>query len=359
MVTSDPRSAVRTPLADVDAVLLLSFGGPERAEDVLPFLTSVTGGKGIPESRLREVGRHYYERGGRSPINDNNRALLAALRVELDGRGIDTPLLWSNRHAAPFTADVLAEADRRGWRRILVLLTSAYSGYASCRSYREHLAEVADRVATTEPFRFQVVRPYAVRPVFARRMGELAAAAMRPLAGLAADAVRVLFVTHSIPTDMAAASGTGPGHAYVTEHRRVAADTARAIAAAGGPVVEPELVFCSRSGRPGQPWLEPDVNEAIAALPPSTQAVVLIPIGFVSDHMEVVYDLDTQAAQTAADRGLRLVRTPTLGVDPAFVSDLVDALLERVSLQASAPIDCPATCCLGTPEPDKAPPNGR
>ena len=253
-----------------DGVLLLSFGGPEAPEDVVPFLRSVTGGKDIPEDRLRVVGQHYFDLGGRSPLGDNNRALLAALRREFAVRDLDLPLLWSNRHAAPYTADVLREAGKQGIRRLLVLLTSAYSSYASCRSYREHLAAVAAELADDGEvtFSFAKLAPYATRPAYARQMARLAGTSIRALDGMPDADVALLFVTHSIPETMDELSGPGDGegHAYVAEHRDVMAAVTSALNVAVGRSLRPELVFCSQSGRPGQAWLQPDVSARIREL---------------------------------------------------------------------------------------------
>ncbi len=339
---------------DADAVLLLSFGGPEGPEEVLPFLRSVTAGRGIPDERLAVVGRHYGEFGGRSPLNDQNRRLQAALRAELDRREIASPVLWSNRHAAPYTIDVLRQAHEDGIRRILVVLTSAYSSYASCRAYREHLASVAAELSEEcgATFEFAKIGQYAGRPAFAAANARNVIAAMDPLAGLADSELRLLYVTHSIPVEMDELSGPGDGlgQLYLREHLNVANAVTEQVNSALGRDLEGELVFCSQSGRPGQAWLQPDINarivelaEAVGSGPRST--LVVVPIGFISDHMEVVYDLDRQAADTAAEHGLPFVRAATVGTDPRFVSDLVDALKSGFG-----PGDCPAGCCPNVEE---------
>ena len=325
------------PLEPYDGILLLSFGGPEKPEDVLPFLRTVTAGKNIPDERLLEVGEHYYGFGGRSPINDQNRALLAALRAELDRREIDTPIVWGNRNFTPFTAQALAQAHDQGLRRLVTVVTSAYSSYSSCRQYREDLAAAQQAVAEAGmTIELDKVRPYSNHPGFARANTRLVTEAVRGALRDGADAagVRLLFVTHSIPTAMDDTSGPGDadGNTYSRQHIALGAAITDEVNATLDTDLTGELVFCSRSGPPAQPWLEPDVNERLEQLAQEGVGVVVVaPIGFVSDHMEVVYDLDTEAAATAERLGLRLVRVPTVGVDPEFVSGLVDLVVERAA----------------------------
>lgn len=357
---ADRPTPVPQPPCGYDAIVLLSFGGPEGPDEVLPFLRSVTAGTGIPDARLREVGRHYDLFGGKSPLNDLNRALVGALTAELTGRGLDLPVLLGNRHAPPFLVDVLRQAAHAGHHRLLVLLTSAYRSYASCRAYREHLADAlatlaqegltSDDPATAGPsanWRLAKVAPYARRPAFARSYATATVEALRELETVADDDIALLFVTHSIPAAMDDTSGPagGDGHAYLTDHQQVAADVTRAVNDATGRSLRGELVFCSRSGRPGQAWLEPDIDTRICELAGQVAAVVAVPIGFVSDHMEVVYDLDHQSARTAAEAGLRFLRVPTIGTDPRFIADLADVLLELAVAPGQPPGQCPAGCC--------------
>ncbi|MDV3220886.1 ferrochelatase [Intrasporangium sp.] len=341
-----------------DAILLLGFGGPEAPEEVLPFLRRVTAGRGIPDERLEQVGEHYFLFGGRSPINDQNRALIAALRSELDSRGVDTPVLWGNRNSEPFLVDTLREAHRAGHRRLVAVTTSAYSSYSSCRQYRENLADAVaalrdDGLAVT----VDKIGPYAPRPGFLRANLGHVVDALRALDGTPDGEIGLLFVTHSIPVAMDETSGPGDGegHLYQRQHLAlVSALTDEANRALGRHLVG-ELVFCSRSGPPTQPWLEPDVNDRLEELAAEGRtAVVAAPIGFVSDHMEVVYDLDTEAAATASRLGLRFVRASTVGTDRGFVADLVDAVAERAAEARGAPVPafegrmpsvCAAGCC--------------
>ncbi len=325
------------PLEPYDGILLLSFGGPERPEDVLPFLRTVTAGKGIPDERLAEVGGHYYRFGGRSPINDQNRALIAALRSELDRRGIDIPIVWGNRNFTPLTIDALREAHAAGLRRLVTIVTSAYASYSSCRQYRENLAAAqAEAAGQGIVVEIDKIRPYANHPGFTRANSRLVTEAVRGLVrgGVDASGIRLLFVTHSIPTAMDETSGPGDdeGNVYSRQHLALGAGITSEVNATLDLDLDGELVFCSRSGPPSQPWLEPDVNDRLQELAAGgATAVVLAPIGFVSDHMEVVYDLDTEAAETAEMLGLQLARVPTVGTDAEFVSGLADLLLERAA----------------------------
>ncbi len=320
-------------LAPYDVVLLGSFGGPEAPDEVVPFLRRVTAGRDIPDARLQEVGEHYVARGGRSPINDLNRSLLERLRAELDRRGIPTPLVWGNRNSEPFFADALREALDLGASRVLTLLTSAYSCYSSCRQYREDLAGAVEQVGpAADGIVVDKVRPYAVHPGLGRAWRRALVEAVGSLADPAS--ARILYVTHSVPTAMDDTSGPGDGEGnlYVDQHLRLSRRLTDEVNAELGLQIEGELVFCSRSGPPTQPWLEPDVNDRIEELAATGGVtVVCAPIGFVSDHMEVVHDLDTEAAETADRVGVPFVRVPTPGEDDLFVEGLVDLLLERAA----------------------------
>lgn len=320
-------------LAPYDVVLLGSFGGPEHADEVVPFLRRVTAGRDIPEERLREVGEHYFARGGRSPINDLNRDLLARLRAELARRGITTPVVWGNRNSAPFFADAVHEALDAGATHVLTVLTSAYSSYSSCRQYRENLAAAVDEVGpAADGLVVDKVRPYFSHPGLGQAWVRALVATLRTLEDPAA--ARLLFVTHSVPLAMDDTSGPGDGEGnlYVDQHLRLMHRVLEVAGAELGLTLEGELVFCSRSGPPTQPWLEPDVNDRIEELAAQGPGpVVTVPIGFVSDHMEVVHDLDTEAAETAERVGVPFLRVPTPGTDDGFVEGLVDLLLERAA----------------------------
>ena len=320
-----------------DAVLLLGFGGPEGQDDVIPFLRNVTRGRGIPEARLEAVATHYRARGGISPVNEQNRALREALETELSGRGIDLPVYWGNRNWMPYLGDTVTEAAAAGHTRLLALTTSAYSSYSSCRQYREDLALAAAQPGIVGRVTLDAVRPYFDHPGFVTPFIDGLRAALAELDGrnLATADTHILFTTHSIPSADAAASGPrdedrGPGGAYEAQHRAVAEAIMAALPA--GPRPDWSLAFQSRSGPAGMPWLEPDVNDAIAALAArGCMAVVVVPLGFISDHMEVIWDLDTEAKATADGFGLVFRRVATPGLHPAFVAGLVDLLIERIA----------------------------
>ena len=342
---------VTEPVA-YDAILLASFGGPEGQDDVIPFLRNVTRGRGIPEERLEEVAHHYRAFGGVSPINDQNRELKAALEAELERRGIQLPVLWGNRNWDPYLRDALTEANERGFTKLIAVGTSAYSSYSSCRQYREDYAIALDETGLAGQIQIDKVRQFFDHPGFVEPFIEgvrkgLAEVAAR---GIPVEQTHVLFATHSIPDADAERSGPrdrnfGHGGAYAAQHLAVA----EVVIAAQSEPFEPEgeadqekqvtlrtaplawdLVYQSRSGPPTQPWLEPDINDRIEELAAEgVKAVVIVPLGFISDHMEVKWDLDTEALETAEEHDIFAVRVPTPGVHEAFVSGLIDLVLER------------------------------
>lgn len=349
---ADPQSPTTTDPTPYDAVLLLSFGGPEKTEDVLPFLQNVTRGRGIPDERLKEVGEHYYQFGGRSPINDQNRALLAALRASFAEAGLDLPIYWGNRNWAPYLNDTVREMVTDGVRRAAVIVTSAYPSYSGCRQYRENLADATAAVPGAP--RFDKLRHYANHPGF---VGPFVEATLAALEGLPEDAA-IAYVTHSIPNAMNATSGP-QGGAYVAWHLDVADQISVEVERRTGRTRRTDLVYCSRSGPPQVPWLEPDVNDHLDRLAAEgASGVAVVPIGFVSDHMEVIYDLDTEALATAEKLGLPMARAATPGVHPDFVAMLRDLVIERAAAerdeQPGRPCggslgpgwdDCRADCC--------------
>lgn len=322
---------VEVPVA-YDAILLASFGGPEGQDDVIPFLRNVTRGRGIPEERLEAVAHHYRAFGGISPINEQNRRLKAALEAELARRGIDLPVLWGNRNWEPYLSDALAQANDRGLRTLIAIGTSAYSSYSSCRQYREDYASALTATGLAGVIEIDKVRQFFDHPGFVEPFIEGVRQGLADVvaSGIAAADTRVLFSTHSIPLADAAKSGPDGG-AYQAQHLAVAEVVMAAVATRPAEIAW-DLVYQSRSGPPTQPWLGPDVNDRIRELAgEGTKAVVIVPLGFVSDHMEVKWDLDTEALETAAELGLFAVRVPTPGVHPAYVSGLVDLVLERVN----------------------------
>ncbi len=310
----------------MDAVLLVSFGGPEKPDDVVPFLENVTRGRGIPRERLAEVGQHYFLFGGRSPINDQCRALKAAMEEDLRADGPDLPIYWGNRNWDPYLSDTLARMRADGIRRAACLFTSAYASYSGCRQYRENLADALAEVGDGAPELLRLPH-YFNRPGFVAPFVDGTAGALE---GLPAGS-RIVFVTHSVPEAMNAASGPEGGR-YVAEHRDVATAVATEVAGRTGREAGWDLVYCSRSGPPSQPWLEPDVNDHLAALADEgVPGVAVVPIGFVSDHMEVLYDLDTEAKATADRLGLAFTRVATPGVDPRFVRMVGDLIREQAA----------------------------
>ena len=352
-----------------DALLLVSFGGPEKPEDVVPFLENVTRGRGIPRERLEEVGQHYYRFGGRSPINDQNRAFLEALREDLRGNGIDIGVYWGNRNWDPFLTDTVRQMRDDGVTRAACFATSAYSSYSSCRQYREDLAAATAAVSADQQGApvLDKLRHFFNHPGFVEPMVDATLAALAELPEPVRDAAHLTFVTHSIPTAMNDASGgllggvgARAGGWYVTQHRSVMTEIVDRVRQETGQRHPHALVYCSRSGAPHVPWLEPDINDHLTALSKSQEApgVVVVPIGFVSDHMEVVFDLDTEAAETAAELELPFVRAATAGLDPRFVATARDLLTERAAVERgeevaratvgslpARPDLCPAGCC--------------
>ena len=305
----------------------------------MPFLRRVTAGRNVPEERLLSVAEHYYARDGVSPINAQNRDLLTALRDEFGADGL--AVYWGNRNSAPWLADAFTQMRADGVERAFAVFTSAYSSYSGCRQYRENLA---DAVADTD---IEVVKipAYYNQPGFVTANLEHLE---KTLAG-AGDGTHVLFTTHSIPQAMAQTSGPGGGR-YVAQHLALAQHL---MAGVGGRDVPWELVFQSRSGPPQVPWLEPDINDRIEELAATgVSEVVVAPIGFVSDHMEVVQDLDTEAAATAARCGLRFQRVPTVGVHPAFVRGIAQSVRSvragqapDVAFGTPLPTPCVQGCC--------------
>lgn len=329
-----------------DALLLLSFGGPEGPDDVVPFLENVTRGRGIPRERLEEVGEHYFRFGGVSPINAQNRVLRDALRTDFAGHGLDMPVYWGNRNWAPYLTDALREMARDGRRRVLTLVTSAYASYSGCRQYREDLAAaLASLEAEGECVpRVDKLRHYFNHPGFLDPVADGVLSALDALPEAVRDGAHLAFCTHSIPT--AAADTSGPdGGAYVTQHLDAARVISRAVRDATGVERPWKLVYQSRSGSPRIPWLEPDICDHLEDLHGSgAPAVVMVPVGFVSDHMEVLYDLDTEAMAKAVELGLPATRSATVGADPRFAAAVRELVLERAATERG---ERPRRCAVG------------
>ncbi|QVQ52393.1 ferrochelatase [Spiractinospora alimapuensis] len=343
-----------------DAFLLLSFGGPERMEDVVPFLENVTRGRNIPRERLEEVGEHYFRFGGVSPINQQCRDLVTAIRADFADNGVGLPLYWGNRNWHPMLAETVATMARDGVRRAVAFSTSAHSSYSSHRQYLEDIQRAQDAVRDggDTPPQIDLIRPYSDHPGFIDAFVDHTRRALDTLPEEVRGEATLLFSAHSIPTAMAAASGDpalelGPGGAYVAQLR----DSARLITERVGGNHPYELVYQSRSGPPSHPWLEPDINDRLEELAKDgVRAVVVVPHGFVSDHMEIKFDLDVEAAETASRLGVHLARALAPGTHPRFVSMVRELVAERQATGAhrvglsdldACPRDADASrCCL-------------
>jgi protoporphyrin/coproporphyrin ferrochelatase len=334
-----------------DAFLLVSFGGPEGPDDVIPFLENVTRGRGVPRQRLEAVAEHYYRFGGVSPINQQCRDLLAAIEKDFAAAGVDLPVYWGNRNWDPMLAGTLAAMAADGRQHALALVTSAYSSYSSCRQYTEDIERARSQAGPDAPD-VEKLRPFFNHPGFIAPLADAAraAAAQLPGARAAVGDYDLLFTAHSIPEAMAAASGPAGG-AYAAQ----LAEAARLVAGQAGSARPWTLAYQSRSGPPSVPWLGPDIGECLTRLADAgSPGVVVVPVGFVSDHMEVVYDLDAEAADTARGLGLPFARAGTPGTDPRFVSMITELVGERLSGQPARALgalgpcldSCHNDCCV-------------
>jgi ferrochelatase len=322
-----------------DALLLVSFGGPERQDDVIPFLENVLRGKNVPRERMLEVAAHYHHFGGKSPINAQNRALLAALEGELAAHACSLPVYWGNRNWHPMLADTVGRMRADGVRKALAFATSAFGSYSGCRQYREDIERARTAVGPGAP-EIHKLPTFHNQPGFIRAMADRVGAALDEIPAERRGSAPLVFTAHSIPVSMARSS---PYVAQLEESCRLVSD---AVDRAG------VLVYQSRSGPPTQPWLEPDVCDHIRQLHAGAGLtdIVLAPIGFLSDHMEVVYDLDTEAAGLCRELGVNLCRASTVGVHPSFVSMIRELILARVD--GSAGVDaCRPECCAPPARP--------
>jgi len=307
-----------------DAFLLVSFGGPEGRDEVIPFLENVTRGRGVPRQRLEQVAEHYYRFGGVSPISQQCRDLLAATEKDFAASSVDLPVYWGNRNWRPLLADTIAAMAADGRQHAVAFVTSPYSSYSSCRQYLDDIEQARAQAGPGAP-RVDKLRPYFNHPGFIEPLADaVRAAAMALPAG--ADGFDLVFTAHSIPEAMAAASGPA-GWAYPAQ----LAEASRLVAERVGGARSWRLAYQSRSGPPSVPWLGPDVTDCLAELAAAGSAgVVLVPVGFISDHMEVVYDLDVEAADAAAGLGLPLARAATPGTDPRFAAMMTELVRERL-----------------------------
>ncbi len=336
-----------------DAVLIVSFGGPEKPEDVMPFLENVTRGRNIPRERLSEVAEHYLHFGGKSPINDQCRDLITALRSELDACGVRLPIYWGNRNWHPFLTDALRKMRGDGIKHALAFVTSAYSSYSGCRQYRENLAAAQIEAGEGAP-QIDKLRVFYNHPGFIEACADRIREALAQFSSRDRKSLRLVVTAHSIPCSMAQTS------AYEQQLR----ETSRLVADAAG-IEHWDLVYQSRSGSPAQPWLEPDILDHLRRLhADGVENVLIAPLGFTSDHMEVLYDLDTEARKLAHELGLKMVRAGTAGSHPAFIRAIRELIEERIdSAQPKLAIGlfgpnhdfCPRDCCPAPQRPGKLP----
>jgi protoporphyrin/coproporphyrin ferrochelatase len=331
-----------------DAILVVSFGGPERREDVIPFLENVLRGKPVPRERMLEVAEHYYHFGGASPINEHIRELIAALREELRSHGLTLPIYWGNRNWHPMLADTMQQMQADGRRKALAFVTSTFSCYSGCRQYREDIASARNQVGEAGPI-VDKIRVFYNHPGFVQAQADRVRAALAQVPSAERPQTWLYFTAHSIPTAMA------DNCDYVKQ----LSESCRLVSES----LEHEkfrLVYQSRSGPPSQPWLEPDVCDAIDELHQneSPRHLVLVPIGFLSDHLEVMYDLDIEAAEACRQRGIQMVRAETVGTHPRFIRMIRELIQERIDPDATrlavgryGPNHdvCPQDCCLYSP----------
>ena len=306
-------------MSKYDALLIVSFGGPEKREDVIPFLENVLRGRNVPRERMLAVAEHYYQFDGRSPINHQNRALIEALRA-----AVHIPIYWGNRNWHPMLADTVGQMKRDGIKRAVAFVTSAFGSYSGCRQYIEDIERARETAGEGAP-EISKIPPFSAHPKFIEAMTDRVRSAMAQL-----PQARLVFTAHSVPVSMAESSP------YVGELERASAAVARGVGKD-----EWKLVYQSRSGPPGQPWLEPDIG---AYLRESRSDVVIVPIGFLSDHMEVIYDLDTEARALSEELGIRMIRAGTAGTHPA----MIEMIAEMVKQDHAR---CAEGCCAAPRRP--------
>ncbi len=332
-------------LPPYDAILVVSFGGPEHRDHVIPFLENVLRGKPVPRERMLEVAEHYYHFGGVSPINQQCRDLLAAVTPLIRAAGCDLPIYWGNRNWTPLLTDTIREMREQGHRRAATFVTSAFSSYSGCRQYRENCYAACDAAGPDSP-RIEKIRVFYNHPLFISANVDRIREALAKLPEADRGSARIAFTAHSVPMSMAKTSR------YVEQLE----ESCRLIAESLGISADRyQLVYQSRSGRPEDPWLEPDICDHLATLPAQgVRSVVVAPLGFLSDHMEVLFDLDEEAALKCREVGLTMARAGTVGVHPEFVRMVADLILERIRSTVDKPAIgrfgpshdvCPVDCC--------------
>jgi len=304
-----------------DAILVVSFGGPESREDVIPFLENVLRGRNVPRERMLAVAEHYYHFDGKSPINQQTRELIAALKQELAKHGPNLPVYWGNRNWHPMLPDTLRQMQQDGIRRGLAFVTSAYSSYSGCRQYREDIARAQGEVGAGAP-EVDKLRAFFNHPGFIDATEDRLREALEQLPAGARENVQLVYIAHSIPVSMANSCD------YVKQLQEV-----RTLVSSRLGIAHDTLVYQSRSGAPGQPWLEPDILDHLREVKARNlaSAVVLAPISFISDHMEVLYDLDIEARQLCDELELPMARAKTVGVHPKFIAMIRELILERIN----------------------------
>ncbi len=345
------------------AILLTSFGGPESPAEVMPFLERITAGRGVPPERLAEVSRHYFALSGVSPINAQNRTLRSEIQSSLAERGIELPVYLGNRNSPPFYSEVLTQIYEDGHRKILSLVTSAYSSYSGCRQYRENLAQALIESELSGKLEIHKIRHYFDHPGFIEPFSHGLASAIGELLseGFLTSEIEIFFTAHSIPTSMAQSSGPPSRRleftngAYVAQHNTAATAVMESVRKTLERVLPTwSLAYQSRSGSPTTPWLEPDIGYAIGLVAGhGKKAIVVVPIGFISDHVEVIWDLDHEAKEIAKNHGLRFIRVSTPGIAKSFIEAIVDLVAERLTgaekkaISALGPWSdfCPKGCC--------------
>lgn len=332
------------------ALLFLSFGGPDGPDDVMPFLRNVTRGRGITAERMEEVAAHYQHFGGISPINAQNRALVAALEAEFAANAIELPIYWGNRNWKPYVADAVRRMRDAHVRHALVFATSATSSFSGCRQYRNDMAQARSVAGDGSPGLVKL-RHYFDHPGFIAANVDHVQAAIASLPPEHRDSARLVFTAHAIPEAMNDWSGPARDGLYRKQHYETASLVAALVR---GVDAEFDLVWQSRSGPPEVPWLEPDINDHLNSLAgQGVRAVVVCPTGFISDHVEVIWDLDTEARETAASLGLAFARAATAGTHPGFVTAIRELVQEQVDgaepkslgTLGLCGIDCPDSCC--------------
>jgi ferrochelatase len=343
--------------SEYDAILIVGFGGPERPEDVMPFLENVTRGRNVPRERLLEVAEHYHHFGGVSPINGQVRELIDRLRTELPRCGVGLPIYWGNRNWHPMLADTLREMTAAGIRRALAVVLAAFSSYSSCRQYREDIERARGSAGPDAP-RVDKVRVFYNHPGFIRANADRVREALGSIPHERHKSAHLVFTAHSIPVSMA----------RNCDYEKQLRETSRLVAEDAG--VGPDrlaTVYQSRSGRPADPWLEPDILDYLKDLRRrGVEDVLIHPVGFLSDHVEVLYDLDEEARHLCEELGLAMVRSRSVGTHPAFVAMLCDLIAERVhSIPGSdhraigrygvSPDLCTESCCLPPARPPGRP----